>query len=158
MVFRSVQSIQGISKFCISDVSTGIYCILCFYKCLISIRPNTFCWLIISLIRTINIALGFAGVILAVEFTLYKLLPIQSNLSILKCVNLFCFVDPTTEVAKYHNLNFLNIVINRFWLIFYSLIAFILIFGLITVLVSAFKYPESNGNKLTNLLNKFFKN
>lgn len=51
----------------------------------------------------------------------------------------------------------MNIVINRFWLIFYSLIAFILIFGLITVLVSAFKYPESNGNKLTNMLNKFFK-
>lgn len=156
-VFRSVQSIQEFQNFVFPMSVLGFIAFYVFISALSQFVLILFVWLIISLIRTINIALGFAGVILAVEFTLYKLLPIQSNLSILKCVNLFCFVDPTTEVAKYHNLNFLNIVINRFWLIFYSLIAFILIFGLITVLVSAFKYPESNGNKLTNLLNKFFK-
>lgn len=105
-VFRSVQSIQEFQNFVFPMSVLGFIAFYVFISALSQFVLILFVWLIISLIRTINIALGFAGVILAVEFTLYKLLPIQSNLSILKCVNLFCFVDPTTEVAKYHNLNF----------------------------------------------------
>lgn len=155
-VFRSVQSISEFQNVVFPMSVLGFIEFYVFINALSQLVIILFVWLIISLIRTINIALGFAGIILAGEFALYKLLPIQSNLSILKCVNLFCFVDPTTEIVKYHNLNFLNIVINRFWLIFFSLLSFIFIFALLTVLVSALKYPEANGNKITNALNRFF--
>lgn len=156
-VFRSVQSISEFQNFVFPMSVIEFIFFYVFINALSQLVLILFVWLIISLVRTMNIALGLAGIILTAEFVLYKLLPIQSNLSILKYINLFCFVNPTTEITKYHNLNFFNIVINRYWLIFYFLLSFIFIFALLTVLISALKYPEANGNKITNALNRFFK-
>ena len=69
-VFRSVQSIQEFQNFVFPMSVLGFIAFYVFISALSQFVLILFVWLIISLIRTINIALGFAGVILAVEFTL----------------------------------------------------------------------------------------
>ena len=153
-VFRSIQSISEFKNFVFPMSVLEFIIFYVFVNILSQLVLILFVYLIITLVREINIAVGIIGIILVSEYVLYRVLPIQSNFSVLKCINLFCFFNPTTEIMQYHNLNLFGIVINRFWMMFYSLIVLTLIFGFLTILISACKYPESNENRITIVFNR----
>lgn len=96
-------------------------------------------WFIILFIQSKSISLGIAGIIFAVEFSFYKFLPIQSNIAVLKCLNLFYFINPMEDVIRYCNLNSFFFVINLFWLVVISAIIAALLFASLSILIAAKK-------------------
>ncbi len=144
---RNVQSIEMFKNFVI-PISEWIF-ILFFIliNILAQIVVAFVIWFIISFIRNTTLALGTIGIVFTVEFLLYAFLPSQSNLAVLRYVNIFCYINPTEEIIKYGNVNAFVTVINLLWLIIVSALVLAFVFALLCLFAGANRYPYKTPNK-----------
>lgn len=153
-LFRNVQSIEMFRNFVLpmSEISF----ILCYVliNILLQFVLSFLVWLVLSLIQNITLASGTIGIIFAAEFALFALLPSQSNLAILKYMNLFSYINPTQAILKYNNVNVFVIVINQFRLVIISSILFTVIFAVLCICVSALKHPEKTSGRFETAIIK----
>lgn len=151
---RNVQSIEMFKNFVIpmSELEFILFFIL--INTLTQIVVAFVVWLIISFIRNTTLALGIIGVVFTVEFLLYAFLPSQSNLAVLKYVNIFCYINPTEEIIKYSNVNVFVTVINLLWLIIISAVVLTFVFVLLCLFAGAKRYPFKTPNKFEIIFDK----
>lgn len=155
-LFRSVQSIETFQNFVfpLNELEFIVFYLIA--NAATQLALGFVVWLILSAVQNVNMAIGTAGVIFGCEFLLYALLPSQSGFAVLKYVNLFLFINPTTAIVKYANINAFVTVLNLFWLTLISAVAVILVFAVLSVAVCARKRPCKTPSKLEILFIKFF--
>ena len=153
-LFRNVQSIELFQNFIfpMSEISFILFYVL--INILLQLTLSFLVWFVLSGVQNITLASGALGIIFAAEFALFAFLPSQSNLAVLKYMNLFSYINPTQTILKYNNVNAFVIVINQFWLVIFSSILFTAIFAFLCICVSAFKYPEKTSGRLETAIIK----
>ena len=153
-IFRTIQSIELFQNFIFPMSEIQFILLYIFVNIITQLVLAFLFWFIMSFIQNTSIALGLAGVIFAIEFALYSILPIQSNLAILKCMNIFYYINPTEAIIKYCNLNVFFFLVNLYRLVLISALLFMLLFALLSLITTANKYPGKTPNKLEVFLMK----
>lgn len=153
-LLRNVQSIEMFKNFVIPISEWKFILFFILINILTQIVVAFAVWLIISFIRNTTLALGIIGIVFTVEFLLNAFLPSQSNLAVLKYVNIFCYINPTKEIIKYGNVNAFVTVINLFWLIIISALVLTFVFVLLCLFAGANRYPYKTPNKFEIIFDK----
>jgi len=98
-------------------------------------------WLIMSLIKNTSVSILVTGLIFAVEYISYALIPANSLLCIFKYLNLFQIINPTSSLTEYMNWGYESFIVDTFTstLIFVAVLAPVTIIA--TVLVNGRKHP-----------------
>lgn len=153
-LLRNVQSIEMFKNFVIPISEWEFILFFMLINILTQIVVAFAVWLIISFIRNTTLALGIIGIVFTVEFLLYDFLPSQSNLAVLKYVNIFCYINPTEEIIKYGNINAFVTVINLLWLIIISALVLAFVFALLCLFAGANRYPYKTPNNFEIIFDK----
>lgn len=157
-VFRNVQSIEMFKNFIFPMSEIEFIFFYVFVNIITQLALAFVFWFIISFIQNRSVSFCILGIIFAVEFSLYTFLPIQSNIAILKCFNVFYFINPTEAVIKYCNLNSFFLVINLFWLVIISALITAIFFVVLSILTASKKYPCKTTNRIEAFILKLFNN
>ena len=104
-LFRNVQSIEMFQNFVFPMSEIQFLFVYVLINVLAQFVPVYMMLFIVVIMQNTNLAFGVCGIIFAAEFLLYTFLPSQSNLAILKYMNLFTFINPTEAIVKYYNIN-----------------------------------------------------
>ncbi len=155
-IFCSVQSIEKFKNFIFPLSQFSFLLLYISINIMTQLAIAFLFWFVMTLIQNRNIALGVTAIIFVAEFGFYKLLPIQSNFAVIKCLNVFYLLDPTEAIIKYYNLNVFSLLINLYRMIIISSITAILLFSVITIIISGNKYPQKTPSKLESLLHNVF--
>ncbi|MBQ9885880.1 MAG: hypothetical protein IJM37_03350 [Lachnospiraceae bacterium] len=140
-IYRNIQSIEMFRNFIIAMPVWAFILLYIAVNIVCSILVALVVWIILSLISNTVPAFATLGIIGAAEYVMYKFIPIQSNFSILKCVNLFAFIDPTETLITYRNLNLFSLAINRRRLCTIVLVVLLVVFSIVCVRINARKKP-----------------
>lgn len=155
-IFRNVQSIEMFKNFIFPMSEIEFIFFYVFVNIITQLALAFIFWFIISFIQNRSISFCILGIIFAVEFSFYTFLPIQSNIAILKCFNVFYFINPTAAVIKYCNLNAFFLLINLFWLVIISSLITAISFAVLSILTTSKKYPCKTANRLEAFILKLF--
>lgn len=112
-MFRNVQSIEMFQNFVFPMSEIQFLFVYVLINVLAQLVPVYMMLFIVVIMQNTNLAFGVCGIIFAAEFFIY-FLPSQSNLAILKYMNLFTFINPTEAIVKYYNINSFVIFVNLF--------------------------------------------
>lgn len=154
-LFRNVQSIEMFQNFVFPMSELQFIFFYVAINILTQLAAAFLVWFLVAFIKNTGMAIGAAGIIFAFEFLLYSLLPIQSNFALLKCINVFYYINPTQAIVKYYNINAFVTVINLFWIVVITSVIIILIFGILSVTVSVRNHPEKTPSRLEIAFGKF---
>lgn len=105
-------------------------------------------WLIFSFIQNITFAFGITGIVFAGEFLIYNYLPYQNYFSLFKCINIFTFINPSSAIIKYRNLETLGFTLNMLSLLITGAIICIIVFSSLAVISSTLKRPNKTPAKI----------
>ena len=111
-------------------------------------------WAILQGVNHLPLAIGACGVVLAAEYSAFRLIPDSYAIVFLRYVNLFALVDVPTVALHYLNLNFFGYPVQGFLLTLY-LVPFLLLllFGA-DLLLAERKKPVSRQNSLLTLVDR----
>lgn len=154
-LFRNVQSIEMFQNFVFPMSKIQFLFVYVLINVLAQLVPVYMMLLIVVIMQNTNLAFGVCGIIFAAEFLLYTFLPSQSNLAILKYMNLFTFINPTEAIVKYYNINSFVILVNLFSLLIISAIIFTLLFAIFSIIGAGKKYPNKTPGKIESVLLRF---
>lgn len=104
-LMRAVQSVEILGKLpmlCSVGSFLGYYLIL---RVLASFFIGLLFWLLLSAVNKVKYSIIIAAVILAVEYSLYTFLPVQSVWNGLKYFNLFTYISLSDLYTNYLNIN-----------------------------------------------------
>lgn len=154
-LFRNVQSIEMFQNFVFPMSEIQFLFVYVLINVLAQLVPVYMMLFIVVIMQNTNLAFGVCGIIFAAEFLLYTFLPSQSNLAILKYMNLFTFINPTEAIVKYYNINSFVILVNLFSLLIISAIIFTLLFAIFSIIGAGKKYPNKTPGKIESVLLRF---
>ncbi len=157
-VFRNVQSIAMFQNFTIAMPVWVFILVYIGVNIVSAILVTYFVWLIMSVIANSILAFATLGVIGAIEYAMYTFIPIQSNFSVFKCVNLFSFINPTETLIAYRNLNIFSMAVNRRMLCTVVLIVFFIMFALLCTIVNSRKKPVQSPGRIELIVIKISDN
>lgn len=155
-LFRSIQSIECFKSFTLPISELEFLVLYVLVNIITDLCVTFVVWLVITVISNTSLALGAAGLIFGLEFLLYSLIPHQSNLALLKYINVFYFINPTEAVTQYSNINAFVTVFNRFVSVIASAVVLSLAFAVLCVITYGYKYPSKTPSKLELLIRKVF--
>lgn len=89
----------------------GIYCIISGFSLFV---VGLCFWLVLSLIKSVNMAMLIAGIGLAVEYALFAYLPSVSMFCVFKYINLFRLIVPSSSFSVYENWGYGSFITDTF--------------------------------------------
>lgn len=111
-------------------------------------------WSIISSVHNLSLGIMFFAVGIAIEYSLYRFLPVQSFMNLFKYVNIFSYIECKDIYISYLNLDLFGKAINVRMVIIGLLPILICIFGWYAIVVNAIKRPKESSIILSVLWNK----
>lgn len=111
-------------------------------------------WAIFSFIQNVSFAFGVTGIVFAEEILLYNYLPYQNYFSLFKCINIFTFINPSSAIIKYKNLETFGFTENMLSLLIIGAVVCIVIFSSLAVIFSTFKRPNKTPTKIEVKISK----
>lgn len=151
-------SLQSIPTFQYCDLKITVLEFLCAFL-LVKVGSvfliGLIIWFILSAIGSLSIGMLSLGLFLAIEYSLFYFLPVQSILNVLKYVNIFSYIDLQQIFVTYLNVNIFSQPIGARTIIIGMLPCFILLFSGACIVVNARKKPKESSsilNKLSELL------
>lgn len=154
-ILRNVQSIEMFRHFVIAMPVWKFIILYIVANIVAAILVALVIWFVLSVISNNIIAFGVLAIVFAAEYLMYTLIPIQSNFGILKCINLFAFIDPTDTLITYRNLNFFSLALNRRESCTAALVVFMIVFSVLCVYINAHKRPVQSRSKFEIQVMKF---
>ena len=155
-LFRSVQSIEMFKNFIFPMSELQFIVLYISVNILTQLSTVFLIFFLFSLIQNNVLCCGLLGLVFGAEYLLYTFVPIQSDINLLKCLNLFYLINPTYAVIKYTNLSSSFGIVGFFDLIISSAIILISAFVLLITLYCSRKYPQKTPNRLTRFIIRIF--
>lgn len=151
-IYRNIQSIGMFQNF-VNAMPVWAFILLYIAVNIISaVLVAYIVWFIMSVISNTILAFATLGIVGAVEYVMYMFIPIQSNFSLLKCVNIFAYINPTDTLVSYRNINLFSLAVNRRNLCAVLLIVLLIVFAALCVMVNAGKKPVQSLSRIEILV------
>ena len=147
-IYRNVQSIEMFRNFVTAMPVWAFILLYTAVNIVSAILVAYIVWFIMSVISNTILAFAALGIVGAAEYVMYTFIPIQSNFSLFKCVNIFAYINPTDTLISYRNINFLSFALNRKNLCAVLLVVMIIVFAALCAAVNARKKPVQSLSKL----------
>lgn len=155
-LFRNIQSIEMFKNFIFPMSELQFIALYVLINILTQLSIGFFILFVFSSVQNNVLCFGVLGLVSGIEFLLYTFIPIQSNLALMKCVNIFYLINPTEAIIKYTNLNSGFSVISLFSLIIFVAVVSVLCFVLLTIFVCSRKFPQRTLSRATQFIIIFF--
>ena len=141
---RPLQSIESF-KTCSLNVTIGQWILIYLgLKVVTGVLIGTSLWLILGRISNIQFSIAVLGVVLAAEYLLFALLPVQSVFNPVKYINLFSYIHLSELYTQYLNINLFGYPVGIRPLMLGHLPVLLLAFGGGVLLMQQRRYPEGN--------------
>lgn len=151
---RSIQSIMMESD-CVFSIQVWQYFIYYFFVTTISyFLISLFIYVILQLFRTRKLGLFFLVLFVGVEYMFYRLIEVQSNMVLLKYINIFSFLFPEQIVFHYNNINLFEHACSRLWVMEIAAAVLFFLFFLSSVLLSCCMKPFHTKGDLEQIIIK----
>lgn len=151
-LFRNVQSIELFKNFIFPMSELHFIILYVLINILTQLAIGFLILFAFSFFQNSVLCFGVLGIVSGVEFLLYTFIPIQSNLALLKCANIFYLINPTEAIIKYTNLNLGFSIITLFCFVIFVAVVSVLCFGCLTILVYSRKYPQRTPGKVAQFI------
>lgn len=155
-LLRNIQSIELFKSFTLQMTEIEFILFYVLVNILTDLCLSFVIWFIVAFCKNTSLALGITGILFGAEFLIYSLVPVQSNLALIKYINASYFIDCTEAVIKYININAFVTVFNLLRTIVISAIVISIIVVLLCVFIYGHKYPNTTPNKIEIYISNVF--
>lgn len=149
---RLIQSVQGCSGIPLPMTINQFMLLYCGIKIVCSFSVGLLLYLLLSSVKSLNLAIAVTGAVLALEYALYAAVRDSSILVPLKYVNVFQIIVPYRLAVRYLNLNLFEYPVNVRTAVGAAMGLLSVAAAIGILLVHCRKRPVSAGNPLEALL------
>ena len=156
-VGRSLQSLESFRTCTLNTTIAGWLTRYFLLKIATGILIGLLIWCVLGMVANIQFSLSVLGVTLVAEYALYRFLPVQSFMNIVKYVNIFSYVHLSDLYTHYFNVNLFGEPVGIRFLMLLILPPAVMLLSVCAALIQSKRYPEGNRDiltKLSGLLNR----
>lgn len=156
--------IQSIPLFCNFVYPISIWQFLLLYfvlSVMILILLSFLVWFVLIVVQNTSIAILILSILGFTEYILSRKILIQSNLKLLKYINVAEYFNISDYIYKYYNLDLWGHAVNMFSFIFAGIVIMLFLFGILSCIAFSSIRPCGNGNNIVQIysqkINDFFR-
>lgn len=145
---RSVQSVLELKDFVYPMTIGSFFVVYVSIQILTALVLAMMFWLLFSCIRNYKVSILVLAMLFSVGYVLYTYIPIQSNIALLKYINLYYFIDVSESILSYQNINLIGHAINRLMFTVVVAVVFVVVVFFCTIGINHYTRPFAAMGKL----------
>ena len=152
---RPVQSLPEFQRCTLQISISGFLLRYFFTKTACGFLLGSLIWVLLSFLEQVQLCWMMTAAGLAIEYLLYRFIPVQSLLSPLRHINIFSYVFTTDLLTDYANINFFSFPVGKRTLLMGLLLTVSVVLGSVTVFLLPKRYPFGNRDRLSKWLHRW---